>query len=70
MLLPGLSKTLIYGRMKDGRLPRSIHLGSSRTTGWIEAKIDRWIGEHIRRARSDTAIEQADGVLRANQIRT
>lgn len=49
----GLSRTAIYRRMKLGQFPRSIPLGSVRTTGWIEAEIDEWIAEHIRRARAE-----------------
>jgi prophage regulatory protein len=62
----GLSRTAIYRRMKCGTFPRSIHLGSSRTTGWIEAEIDDWTEGQIRRACGETiatAIEQTDGLL-------
>jgi prophage regulatory protein len=41
----GLSKSTIYLRLKDKKstFPRPIHLGSSKTVGFIEEELDEWI---------------------------
>lgn len=50
----GLSRSTLNRRIADGTFPRSIPLfGSRHLVGFVEAEIDGWIAEQIRRARPD-----------------
>ncbi|MDP8170551.1 AlpA family phage regulatory protein [Pasteurella skyensis] len=40
----GLSRTVIYERMKDNTFPRSVRLGKQ-TTRWLESEIDSLIDQ-------------------------
>ncbi len=50
MARTGLSRSAIYLRVSQGRFPKSIPLGG-RAIGWIEAEIDEWVDQQIRRSR-------------------
>lgn len=43
----GLSRSTIYRRIAEGTFPKGIHLGSSRTIGWLESDIEQWIETQI-----------------------
>ena len=47
----GLSRSLIYQLVGEGRFPEQIHLGA-RSVAWIEAEIEDWIRQRIRESRS------------------
>lgn len=38
----GLGKTTIYDWMKEGRFPKSLHLGGNIVV-WVESEIDAWL---------------------------
>lgn len=40
----GLSRSTIYGLMKDGTFPKAVRL-TERAVGWHEQAINRWITE-------------------------
>lgn len=47
----GLSRSLIYQLVGEGRFPEQIHLGA-RSVAWIEAEVEDWIRQKIRESRS------------------
>lgn len=47
----GLSRSLIYQLVGEGRFPEQIHLGA-RSVAWIEAEVEDWIRQRIRESRS------------------
>ena len=53
----GLSKSSIYERVKGGRFPKPIPLGSPRVVGWLESDITRWIEAQVAEARSASPAE-------------
>lgn len=42
----GLSRSTIYLHMTKGTFPQNISL-SERAVGWLDADIERWLGERI-----------------------
>ncbi|MDG6881252.1 Predicted transcriptional regulator [Phocoenobacter uteri] len=40
----GLSRSVIYDRMKNNNFPRSVRLGN-KTARWLESEIDSWIDQ-------------------------
>lgn len=44
----GLSQSTIYRLVTTGDFPRQVKL-TERTAAWIEAEVDAWIAERIRR---------------------
>ena len=46
----GLSRSTIYLRIKEGKFPYPINLGS-RAVGWIESDIDDWLDQRIAESR-------------------
>ena len=53
--MTGLSRSTIYLRMVQGKLPNKINLGS-RAVGWISSEVNEWIEERIRESRLVEAI--------------
>ncbi|MFM0315985.1 AlpA family transcriptional regulator [Paraburkholderia nemoris] len=47
--LVGLSRSVVYARIKDRKFPPPIKLGYS--SGWIESEIQRWIDRQIEGTR-------------------
>lgn len=39
-----LGKTTIYQLQKSGKFPRGMRLGGTRSTGWLLADVEAWIG--------------------------
>ena len=50
----GFKRTYIYILMKEGKFPKSVHLGM-RSVAWVSDEIDRWVDERIA-ARDSSAI--------------
>ena len=50
----GLSKTVIYERIKVGTFPKAINLGG-RAVGWIETEIDGWLTGCVQASRQGGA---------------
>lgn len=50
----GLSRSLIYLFIKEGKFPKQVNLGD-RAVGWLESEIDRWIESRIKKSRPDIA---------------
>jgi prophage regulatory protein len=60
----GISKSLIYGMIGDGRFPRQVPI-NARAVGWLESEVEEWIearaacrkwspgNRHESRARND-----------------
>lgn len=48
----GLSRSTIYLMVADGRFPRQVRLGGSRSVAWIEAEVEGWMRERIEASRS------------------
>lgn len=46
----GLSRSTIYLRIKEGKFPYPIGLGS-RAVGWIESDIEDWLDQRIAESR-------------------
>jgi prophage regulatory protein len=42
----GLSRSTIYLRVKEGKFPYPIGLGS-RAVGWVESEIDEWLDQRM-----------------------
>ena len=38
----GISRSLIYQRIKEGRFPQPVPLDSPRLIGWVESEIDAY----------------------------
>ena len=55
----GLSRSTIYSQIAAGDFPRQIHLGS-RSIGWIEDEIDRWIQARVVASRMDKPDREAE----------
>jgi len=43
----GISRSLIYPKIKDGSFPKPIHL-SKRAIGWPDSVISEWIEQRIK----------------------
>lgn len=48
----GLSRSSIYAMIKNCEFPGSISLGS-RSVGWLEADIQKWIDSRINKSRNE-----------------
>jgi prophage regulatory protein len=48
MARTGLSRSSIYQNISEGKFPQNVSLGS-RSVGWLESEIDRWIQDRINR---------------------
>ena len=46
----GLSRSTIYDKMRRGEFPEPVRLGE-RAVGWVEAEIEKWLGERIAASR-------------------
>jgi prophage regulatory protein len=46
----GLSRSTVYQRITEGRLPRPVSLGA-RAVGWIETEVEEWIACQIEVSR-------------------
>ena len=46
----GLSRSTVYLRVNEGRLPRPVSLGA-RAVGWIETEVEEWIARQIEVSR-------------------
>ena len=46
----GLSRSIVYLRVTEGRFPRPVSLGA-RAVGWIETEVDEWIARQIEASR-------------------
>jgi prophage regulatory protein len=46
----GLSRSIIYQSVGEGKLPRAVNLGA-RDVGWLETEIDGWPTAQIDRSR-------------------
>lgn len=44
--LGGVSKATVYRMVKEGLLPKQIHIGS-RCTGWVESQVDEMLLSRI-----------------------
>lgn len=42
----GLSRSIVYLRVTEGRFPRPVSLGA-RAVGWIETEVEEWIARQI-----------------------
>jgi len=49
----GLSRSTIYRRIAEGKFPKPIQLGTSRSVGWLEADIEQWIETQISLTNSE-----------------
>ena len=47
----GLSRSAVYGKVKEGVFPKPIKL-DSRAVGWIESEISDWISQRIEQSRA------------------
>ncbi len=50
----GLSRSLIYLLIKEGKFPKQVNLGD-RAVGWLESEIDSWIESRIKKSRPEIA---------------
>jgi len=50
----GLTRSMAYALLKEGRFPKPINLGT-RAVGWLESEIDGWIAERVQASRSPRA---------------
>lgn len=50
MARAGLSRSMIYLKVKDGSFPAPIKL-SQRSVGWLASEVDAWIAERIAASR-------------------
>ena len=50
----GLTRSMAYALLKEGRFPKPINLGA-RAVGWLESEIDGWIAERVQASRSPRA---------------
>ena len=48
----GLSRSLIYLFIKEGRFPKQVSLGD-RAVGWVETEIDGWVEDRIHDSRQE-----------------
>lgn len=44
-----LGKTTIYGLQKNGKFPRGVKLGGTRSTGWLLVDVETWIGAQFNK---------------------
>ena len=49
-----MSRSTIYQRVGEGTFPPPVKLGK-RAVGWLEAEIDAWLSEQIKRSRGTRA---------------
>jgi prophage regulatory protein len=42
----GLSRSMIYLAIAEGRFPRPIKLGA-RAVGWLESEVDAWLRQRV-----------------------
>jgi prophage regulatory protein len=57
----GLSRSTIYARIKEGRFPRPIQIGSAHVVGFLSSEVDAYIDAQVRAARPELATT-ADGM--------
>jgi prophage regulatory protein len=57
----GLTKTILYQKIKAGTFPASIPL-TERTVAWISDDVDGWIEEHIAHVRRPQGVQNQDGL--------
>ncbi len=50
----GLSQSLIYRLISEGKFPRQIKL-TRHASGWDERAVDQWISERIAKSASEAA---------------
>jgi prophage regulatory protein len=50
--LTGLSRSSIYAMIKNREFPSNISLGS-RSVGWLESDIQKWIDSRINKSRQE-----------------
>jgi len=50
----GLSRSLIYLFIKEGKFPKQVSLGD-RAVGWPDSEIDRWVEDRISESRRERA---------------
>ena len=50
----GLSRSLIYLFIKEGKFPKQVSLGD-RAVGWPDGEIDRWVEDRIHESRQECA---------------
>jgi prophage regulatory protein len=50
----GLSRTTLYGYIKDGEFPAPVRLGA-RAVGWLESEVSEWIQARVRLTRDSPA---------------
>jgi len=55
MALTGLPRSTLYARIKDGKFPKQVALGSPRTVGWLKHEIEGWVSEQVAASRGETA---------------
>jgi prophage regulatory protein len=55
----GLSRSTVYQRVTEGKLPKPVSLGA-RAVGWIETEVEEWIARQIEVIR--TIRSQRSGV--------
>jgi len=53
----GLSRSTIYERIKLGRFPSPIRLGS-RSVAWIESEVESWLWEQVANSRPYLKIQK------------
>jgi prophage regulatory protein len=46
----GLSDTTIWRLERAGDFPRKVLLTEGGSVGWVEAEVERWVQERVRRA--------------------
>lgn len=42
----GLTRSMAYALVKDGKFPHPVPLGA-RAVGWLESEVDSWIAERV-----------------------
>lgn len=43
----GLTRSLLYARIKAGTFPKPVQLGNSRAAGWLEHEVSEWIAAQV-----------------------
>lgn len=49
----GFSRATVYLRMRQGRFPMPVQLGSSHAVAWLESEIDAWIATTVHATREE-----------------
>jgi len=50
----GLTRSMAYELVREGRFPRPINLGA-RAVGWLESEINAWIAARVEASRAKVA---------------